>query len=249
MKDVVNRFRALFCALLILLFALPPQGAGASNPFKVSGTAIIESAYLWRGEKVCEVNFNPVLEASVGGFTAQAFAYLPFDGKYKEIDLDFFYTLGPWQLHVADYFIRFADNPAPENFFDYRKQSTNHILEGILCYAPQTVPIEAKWFTFFYGDWIPEPDGSRGRTSFSSYLELTGYHDFGQAGRASLVLSASILKGPYTAYTRDFALIHSELRYTNSIEAGGVKLPFGVSWLLNPYARAVYMNAWVGVSF
>lgn len=235
--------------IILLLLMLIPCGLLAGNPLKISGTANIQSAYLWRGEKVCEVNFNPILEASIGGFTAQAFAYLPFDGSYKEIDLDFFYSLGPWQLHVADYFIRFASSTTPENYFDWRKQSTNHILEAIVCYVPKTVPIEAKWFTFFYGDWLPEPDGSRGKTSFSSYLELTGYHDFGQAGRTSLVLGASILKGPYTAYSRDFALIHSELRYTNTIDLGAVKLPFGVSWLLNPYARRVFMNASIGVSF
>ncbi|MBO6168942.1 MAG: hypothetical protein J6O51_03115 [Bacteroidales bacterium] len=236
-------------ALLTATLLLAPAALHAGSPVKVSGTAILQSAYLWRGEKVCEVNFNPVLEASIGGFTAQAFAYLPFDGSYKEIDMDFFYTLGPWSLHVADYFIRFAADTAPENFFDWRKQSTNHIMEGIMCYAPRTVPIEAKWFTFFYGDWIPEPDGSRGKTSFSSYLELIGYHDFDKAGRVSLVGGASILKGPYTLYTKDFALIHCELRYTNTIDLGGVKLPVGVSWLLNPYARRVFMNASVGISF
>ena len=236
-------------AILTTLILLAPAWLHAGNPLKVSATANLQSAYLWRGEKVCEVNFNPILEASVGGFTAQAFAYLPFDGSYKEIDVDFFYTLGPWQLHVADYFIRFAADTAPENFFDFRKQSTNHILEGILCYTPKTVPIEAKWFTFFYGDWIPEADGSRGKTSFSSYLELIGYHDFDTAGRVSLVGGASILKGPYTSYTKDFAFIHCELRYTNTIELGAVKLPLGVSWLLNPYARRVFMNASVGVTF
>ncbi len=235
--------------LFFLLLASTSWLAAREKPVKVSGTANLQSAYLWRGEKVCEVNFNPILEATAGGFTAQAFAYLPFDGSYKEIDLDFFYTLGPWQLHVADYFIRFASDTAPENYFDWRKQSTNHILEAIVCYVPKTIPVEAKWFTFFYGDWIPEADGSRGKTSFSSYLELTGYHDFVNAGRLSLVLGASILKGPYTAYSQDFAFIHSELRYTNTIDLGSVKLPFGVSWLLNPYARRVFMNASIGVSF
>ena len=63
------------------------------------------------------------------------------------------------------------------------------------------------------------------------------------------MLGASVLKGPYTAYTKDFAFIHTELRYTNTIDLGAVKLPLGVSWLLNPYARRVFMNASVGVSF
>lgn len=236
-------------SLLFTVLLLAPGNSAAQNTVNVSGTAIVQSAYLWRGEKVCEVNFNPTLEASVGPFTAQAFAYLPFDGSYKEIDVDLFYTLGPWSLHVADYFIRFTNDPAPENFFDWRKQSTNHLLEGILCYSPATVPIEAKWFTFFFGDWIPNADGSRGRTSFSSYLELEGYHEFGDKGRASLVLGSSILKGPYTAYSEDFAFIHCELRYTNSIECGGVRFPFGVSWMLNPYSGRVFMNASVGVTF
>ena len=72
----MKKFIITASALLLSLAAL------AGSPLKVSGTANIQSAYLWRGEKVCEVNFNPILEASVGGFTAQAFAYLPFDGSY-----------------------------------------------------------------------------------------------------------------------------------------------------------------------
>lgn len=239
----MKRFTAILTALLLTAAAL------AESPIKVNGTANIQSAYLWRGEKVCEVNFNPILEASVGGFTAQAFAYLPFDGSYKEIDLDFFYTLGPWSLHLADYFIRFANSPIKENYFDFRKPSTNHIMEAILCYAPSSVPVEAKWFTFFYGDWLPEPDGSRGKPTFSSYLELSAHHDFDQWGRGAFVLGSCIFKGPYTAYTKDFAVIHCELRYTKTLEAGPVKFPLSVSYLVNPYARTTFMNASVGVSF
>ena len=117
----------------ISTFIMLCSAALAGNPLKISGTANLESAYLWRGEKVCEINFNPILEASIGGFTAQAFAYLPFDGSYKEIDLDLSYTLGPVSLHVADYFCRFADFPAEENYFNYNKASTNHLIEGQLC--------------------------------------------------------------------------------------------------------------------
>ena len=47
------------------------------------------------------------------------------------------------------------------------------------------MPVEAKWFTFFYGDWLPEPDGSRGKPTFSSYLELSAHHDFDQWGRGT----------------------------------------------------------------
>ncbi|MBO4671016.1 MAG: hypothetical protein J5640_04145 [Bacteroidales bacterium] len=239
----MKRFTTILSALLLSAAAL------AESPVKVSGTAIIQSAYLWRGEKVCEVNFNPVLEASVGGFTAQAFAYLPFNGTYKEIDLDLFYTLGPWQFHVADYFIRFANSPVKENYFDFSKQTTGHLFEGIICYSPEAVPVNAKWFTFFFGDWMPEPDGSRGKPTFSSYLELEAYHDFDAWGRGSFVLGSSILKGPYTAHTKDFAVIHCELRYTKTLELGAVKVPLSVSYLVNPYARTTFMNAGVGVSF
>ncbi len=233
----------------ISTFIMLCSAALAGNPLKISGTANLESAYLWRGEKVCEINFNPILEASIGGFTAQAFAYLPFDGSYKEIDLDLSYTLGPVSLHVADYFCRFADFPAEENYFNYNKATTNHLIEGIICYAPKSVPIEANWFTFFYGDWLPEADGGRGKPAFSSYLELKAHHDFAEWGRGSLILGSSILKGPYTSYTKDFAVIHCELRYGKTLELEHVRFPLSVSFLVNPYARRAFMNASVGVSF
>lgn len=236
-------------SLLSLFLALAPAGMKAQSPVKVSGTAIVQSAYLWRGEKVCEINFYPTMELKAGNFTAQAFAYLPFDGSYKEIDVDYSYAVGPVSLHVADYFIRFADNPAPENFFDFRKQSTNHILEGIVCFNPVSLPVAARWFTFFYGDWLPAADGGRGASSYSSYFEMEGWHNFDAGGRCSLLLGASVLKGPYTAYSEDFAFVHCEIKYTNEVECGGVTLPFGVSWMLNPYSRRVFMNAYVGVSF
>ena len=239
----MKRFITIISALILSAAAL------AESPVKVSGTANIQSAYLWRGEKVCEINFNPILEASIGGFTAQAFAYLPFDGTYKEIDIDFFYTIGPWSLHVADYFIRFKNSPLKENYFDFNKQTTGHLLEGILCYTPASIPVSAKWFTFFFGDWIPESDGSRGRPTFSSYLELEAHHDFDTWGRGSFVLGSCILKGPYTAYTKDFAVIHCELKYTKTLELGAVKVPLSVSYLVNPYARTSFMNAGVGLSF
>lgn len=221
----------------------------AGNPLKVSGTANFESAYLWRGEKVCEVNFNPILEASIGGFTAQAFAYLPFDGSYKEIDIDFSYAIGPVSLHIADYFCRFANSTTQENYFDFRKATTNHLIEGIICYAPKSLPIAANWFTFFYGDWRPDASGGRGEPAFSSYLELKAHHDFSRWGRGEFIFGSSVLKGPYTSYTKDFAVIHCELRYSKTLELEHIRFPLSVSFLVNPYARRAFMNASVGVSF
>ena len=58
-----------------------------------------------------------------------------------------------------------------------------------------------------------------------------------------------MLKGAYTNYTRDFAVIHLELRYTRDLDIAGARIPVTASYTVNPYARTSFLNAGVGVRF
>ena len=235
--------RRLIILLLCLLPALTLPAKGL--PVSVEATVKLSSAYLWRGDAVCGFHAAPDFCLNIGNFTVEHYDFLALDGSYKEIDWDFQYHLGDFTFHLADYFFMQEVSPVKENYFNWRRGETTHVDEVALVYDSSVIPLTAKWFTFFWGDWLP--DG--GPLSFSSYAELTAYHDFTGYGRASLVVGASVLPGSYTGYTRSFMPIHVELNYGRTVEAGKVKFPLGVSFVVNPFDGRCHAAASAGITF
>ena len=232
----------------IAALALLSATLHAAGP-KVDGVLKLSSAYLWRGDEVCGTHFNPDICFSIGPFTLENYSFLAFDGQYKEIDWDLSAKAGDFTFHLADYYARYASSTMPENFFSWKKGQTNHVDEVALVYDCSAFPLCAKWFTFFWGDWLPGKDGAPGDLSLSSYLELGTYYDMDNWGKASLTMGASVLKGAYTGYTKSFAPIHLELKYEKKLEAGDFKIPVGASVVVNPFNRRCYAAAWAGFSF
>ncbi|MBQ9475574.1 MAG: hypothetical protein IJU69_04890 [Bacteroidales bacterium] len=238
-----------FYRCIIIVVFLFTAAVARAGDFRVSGSMELASGYIWRGDRVCGVQISPSLTLSYKGFALQSFGYLALDGSYKEIDWDLSYSWKDFSVHIADYFYRGTGYVMPENYFNFRKEDTTHIVEAIFCYEPEKLPFCARWFTFVYGDWIPDAEGKRGKPSFSSYLELEGYYNFQSAGKLSLFMGSSIFKGAYTAYQKPFAVIHLELRYAYSLNLGKVSMPLSAGFILNPYSKAAYLNASVGISF
>lgn len=234
---------------LILIIALLFTSAAYSRPVAVDASVELNAAYVWRGMKVCGLNAAPSLSLTSGAVTFQSYGYLALDNSYKEIDLDLSYKYRDFSFHVADYFYQGTAIPYPENYFDFSKAGTTHISEAIICYDCPYIPLNAKWFTFFFGDWLPQSDGTRGDPTFSSYFELEAYHDFMNGGRLSAFAGLSILKGQYTDYQSDFAFVHLECRYTRTLLLESIHIPLTFSYVLNPWSGASYMNAGFGLRF
>ena len=232
--------------LLLILFNITTLEA---QKFSVSGAIETHTAYLWRGSKECGTHVMPCLSFQYGKLLLQSYGFLSYDGSYKEIDWDLSYSIGDFTIHLADYYARLSSYTSPENYFSFRKGESNHIQEVILCYEPHKLPFAIRWFTFVHGDWLPEADGSLGRASFSSYLEPEIYHDFTPDSRLSLLGGMSVLKGNYTGYSKDFAVIHLELRYRHHISFEKVRFPLQISYVINPYSKKAWLNAGVGVEF
>ena len=241
-----NMLKRITCILALALGAIVNLHA---EKVSVSGSLEAYSSYIWRGSKECGANVVPCLSFNIGKFTLQSYGFLSFDGTYKEVDWDLSYSVGSFTFHLADYYARLASYQDTENYFSFAKGRTNHIQEAIICYEPQKLPFAVRWFTFIHGDWIPNSDGTLGKPSFSSYLEAEVYHDFTSAGRLSLLCGASVLKGGYTAYTKDFSVIHTELRYRYNLDLGKISMPLNISYVINPYRRASWLNAGVGIAF
>ena len=237
--------RRLLISVLLFCFSISVYAEKVS----VSGYVEASTAYMFRGSKGCGANVSPCLSLNWKGFALQTYGYVSFDGTYKEVDLDISYTIGAFSFHFGDYYVRMPSSTGPEDVFCYKKGKTNHMQEAIIYCEPQNLPFALRWFTFVNGDWLPDADGSLGRLSLSSYLEAELYHAFTPNSRLSLIGGASVLKGMYTNYTKDFAVIVTEVRYRYSIPVGTVKIPLQVSYLINPYAKSSWLNATIGIQF
>ena len=242
--------RKILCALILIMGGSASLHAQQDwKKVSVSGSIEAYTAYMWRGSKQCNANVTPCLSLEWGGITLQSYGFLSFDGTYKEIDWDLSYSIGAFSFHLADYYAYLSTYTTPENYFCFKKGKSNHIQEAIICYEPQKLPFAIRWFTFLNGDWIPNADGTPGRRSFSSYLEAELYHDFAPNSRLSLIGGASVLKGSFTSYTKNFAVINTELRYRHSFSAGPIKIPLQISYIINPYMRTSWLNAGTGIQF
>ena len=236
--------------LLLLVSLLFPLLAQARRPgVTVDGTLLLSSAYLWRGEKVCGLHFNPDVALHIGNLTLENYSFLATDGQYKEIDFDLSYKAGDFTFHIADYYFHYTDPEKADDYFNWRKGQGEHCDEVALCYDSSAIPLNVKWFTFFWGQWIPDSEGRADRLSFSSYLEFETYCSVGEAGRLSLNLGASILKGPYTGFSKDFMPIHIALGYSHSFSAGDFSIPLRSTIVFNPYLKTCLAEAAVGVAF
>ena len=234
--------------LLSLVLSAPALFAGTPS-VSVSGTAAVSTSYLWRGDRVCGLHAAPDIQFHIGNLTLENYSFLALDGSYKEIDLDFSYKVGDFTFHAADYFARYSDYTLPEDYFSWHKGRSNHIDEVAVVYEPSSIPLIAKWFTFVWGDYLPDASGAPGRVSFSSYFEIAGYHDFGPYGTTALYAGFSVLKGAYTSYTKDFAPIHLEFRHTKSIDLGSFQIPLIFSFVINPYTKTCWTALAGGISF
>lgn len=233
----------------VFLILLPLGLKAERPPVSIDGSVVVSSAYLWRGDKVCGLHFSPDVSLHIGNFTIENYSFLALNGSYKEIDWDIYYTIGDFSIHLADYYGRYKDDEMTENFFSWRKGATNHCDEFCLAYESSVIPLNVRWFTFFWGDWLPDGNGDPDRLSFSSFLEMETYYEFEKYGTATLNLGLSVFRGAYTDYEKPFMPVHIGLTYAKSFDLGKVEVPLEAFVVWNPYLKTCHAGASVGLAF
>lgn len=247
----MKRLTVILGILMLCISASAEEKVAVGKPqVTLDGGIYLSSAYLWRGAPNCGVHIQPDMALHYRGFSFEAYGYFSLDNTFKEIDLELQYRYKDLDIHLLDCFCYCSGYKNPENYFDWSKATGNHFVELALCYVPQKYPFYVKWFTFLYGDFLPGGSGGeKGDPSFSSYLELEAHHTFGNVCTGSVIVGSSILKGAYTSYTKDFAVIHCELRAFKEISLERVSFPLTVSLVVNPYSKLSYLGASVGIRF
>ena len=120
--------KALLAIIAVTVIASPMHGKPRAW---VDGSAVISTAYLWRGDRVTGFHAAPDLRFHLGKFTLENYSFLALDGSYKEIDWDLSFTVGDFTFHAADYFARYDWYDGPEDWFSWKKGATNHIDEVV----------------------------------------------------------------------------------------------------------------------
>lgn len=164
---VQNRFILTFFLFIASTTVLLAQEQEEKD-LTIDVSADVVSQYVWRGQDLGDVSFQPSLDVTYKGlyFNVWGSVGLSDPDDTKEIDLQLSYTMGNFTIGVIDYWTDEGQDPR-KRFFKYDAHGTNHVFEASLGY--DFSPVAFQWFTNFTGN-----DGltKKGKRAYSSYFEL-----------------------------------------------------------------------------
>jgi hypothetical protein len=218
--------------VLCLLFGTSSLVAQTDTLPDVSIEANVDivSRYIWRGQEYGHTpSIQPGLSVTAKDFTLGAWGAYKLTGDGDQ-ETDFYLSkdIGPVNIAIWDYW-SFNDTSAM-NFFNYSRKNTSHLLETqILLSGGETLPFNLLGSYFFYGT-----DASR-----SIYLELQYLHSI---GKTNIIFFAGYqAKGDYYAPRATFVNIGCTVEPVMLTDR--FSLPIGISLILNPDRKSVYLVA------
>ena len=133
---------------------------------RVSATigADLVSQYIWRGQDLGDVSFQPTLGVGYKGFSLSVWGSVGISNwaDTKELDFTLDYSYKGFNIGITDYWF------STGSYFQYKKGKTTHVWEGFVGYDFNI--LSAKWYANFSGD---DGTNSHGKRAYSSYFELT----------------------------------------------------------------------------
>jgi len=229
--------------------------------------ADVMSRYVWRGVSLGGsspsiqpwLKYNMTSKDSNHVLTAGAWgAYTFSQTSNQEVDLYLTYTFkNVISLTVTDYFFpEYYSSDNRNNFFNYDKDSTCHVFEGIISFnGTEKIPFTFLFGMNFYGNDARKikSDGSAGNIFMTKYVEF-GYKknikgvDFNAFIGAALD-KPNTDKGELGFYgNKTSGVINLGLKVSKSIQISDkYALPIQASIITNPEAENIFMV--FGISF
>ena len=223
-------------SLMLLTVALTTAAQETQEPEdKLEATVAtdIVSQYIWRGQDLGHVSFQPTLGIAYKGLSLTAWGSvgLTDPADTKEFDLTLSYTAGGFNIGITDYWF----NTPEERYFLYDANKTSHIFEANIGY--DFGPAAIQWFTNFAGNDGYNKDGKR---AYSSYVELSAPFKL-----ASVDWSATVGAVPYATdfYGVDgFAVTNVSLKATKDIKVtDSFSIPVFAQVAANPSTEKAYL--------
>ena len=235
MKTKPGFIRTLAVLCLFLTAASLPAQTDTLPAVKVSASVDLMSRYIWRGLEIGHApSIQPGLSASWKNFTLGAWGAYKMTGEGgQETDFYLSKTIGFVTVAVWDYWS--FNDVGDFDFFDYRKDSTAHILEGQLVLSGgDYIPFSFLASYNFYG----------ADTSNSIYLELKYLYS---SALVNLEVFAGYQpKGTYYAAEAGFVDLGCTVRKSIPV-TDRFSLPLMMSLIFNPSAKSTYLVAVVSL--
>ena len=198
--------------------------------------ADIVNQYIWRGQDLGNVSFQPTLGVSYQGFSLSAWGSvgLSDSSDTKEFDLTATYTIGGLSFGITDYWFNVGLDPK-NRYFKYDAHGTNHIFEATIGYDFGVMSLQ--WFTNFAGN-----DGvnKSGKRAYSSYAEASVPF---RLGSVDWVATGGIVPFATTSYaTSGFSVTNLSLKATKELKLTDTfSIPIFGQIIANPCAQKAYL--------
>jgi len=251
----------------IILFASIAFNAFSQEESPVQLGADAMSRYIWRGVNLggSSPSLQPWIKYNMKSKDSNHVLSLGAWGAYtfsettnQEVDLYLTYTFkNVVSLTVTDYFFP-IDNSFDNrnNYFDYNKDSTSHVFEGVISFnGTEKIPFTFLFGMNFYGNDARKinDDGSTGKIFMTKYVEL-GYKKNIKGVDFNAFVGAALDKpnkdrGELGFYGNKTAgVINLGLKVSKSIQISDkYSLPVQASIITNPEAENIFMV--FGISF
>ena len=234
--------------LLSYLLAILPMMASAQDKPEAFFDATLVSHYMWRGQDLANVCFQPEVGISWKGLTLYAEGSTGFEkNDYNEIDLHLKYVCKGIKLGISDLW---SENILDNRYFHYGKDSS-HQFEGFIGYECDYGSL--TWHTFFAGNDY-KVNGDR---AYSSFIELAvpfkfsgldwdfglGICPYESAGVMIEVTedgpdgTTTVYQDTEYYYAKNFAVNMLSLRATKTFDLKKLHLPVFVEVHTNPAAQ------------
>lgn len=222
-------------------------------------SASLVSQYLWRGQELSGLSFQPSASVSWRGLSLIAEGSTSLDkGSYRDLDLTLRYRLGPVNIGVTDYWSSGID--IEDRYLYYDAHKGGHIFEGNLGYTCRYFTLQG--YCMFGGNDF-KLNGDR---AYSTYIELgvpfrlgnldwqltVGGTPMESAGEWETVTRETIygesdIDTRVYEYAEGAACCLASLRCTKEFHLGDIRLPVFAELNANPYLSKGYFIMGVSI--
>ena len=171
--------------------AMLPVGAAAQDKVEASVGADLVSSYIWRGQELGGVSFQPTLSVAWKGLSLTAWGSVGWESEFaKEFDLTLGYSIKGFSVSVTDYSFSSGKNfktgaDINGKYFHFGSWSTLHVFEAQVGYDFGFLAV--NWFTNIGGNDGLKSNGKR------AYLEARKGNIIDMPERKITVYSADLL--------------------------------------------------------
>ena len=235
---VMKNVKRLGLAAMMLLASVSTVSAQDELEATVSADAV--SRYIWRGQDLGGVSFQPTLGVSYKGLSLSAWSNVGLESTdTKEFDLTLAYSISGFNIGVTDYWFTGGANDGGR-YFLYDAHRTNHIFEANVGYDLGFAAIQ--WYTNFAGADYRLKDNGEETRAFSSYVEVSAPFTAGGVDWVAAVGAVPFKSSAVYGGNEKFAVINASLKASKDIKVTPTfSIPVFAQLAANPYTQKAYM--------